>query len=39
MGFPDVNWQTYFAPSTPADNSTLDKLLEELLASEHEEKP
>jgi hypothetical protein len=36
MGFPDVNWQKYFA--APADASALETLVAELLAVSHEEK-
>ena len=31
MGFPDVNWQNYFAP--PADGSALETLVAELIAA------
>jgi hypothetical protein len=37
MGFPDVNWQKYFAADT--DNAALETLVAELLAVSHEEKP
>jgi hypothetical protein len=37
MGFPDVNWQEYFA--APADDSAIESLVAELLAAAHKEKP
>jgi hypothetical protein len=37
MGFPDVNWDAYFAAD--ADDISPEALLAELLAATHEEKP
>ena len=37
MGFPDVNWDQYFASGT--DNAAIETLLAELLATSQEERP
>jgi len=37
MGFPEVNWDAYFAPST--DNAAIETLVAELLNASREDKP
>jgi hypothetical protein len=37
MGFPDINWDNYFAEG--ADNLSAEALLKELLAASHEKEP
>jgi len=37
MGFPDVNWDHYFATTT--DNAAIETLASQLLNASHEEKP